>query len=74
MAIVKQIRELSYDDKYLLHVTDQDLNERLYDILVETEEKRQEISNHILAQRLEYQKKLAEMGRFLKTYIDRRLA
>ncbi len=67
------MRELSFADRYLHHVADNDLAVDLYHSMINAERNREEISAHILEARRNYQEKLAEMGSFLKSYMDRRL-
>ncbi len=67
-------RELSFDKKYLHHVADSNLTEKLLLSMRDADNNRQEIAKHISEQRLQYQKTLKRMGKFLKQYIDRRLS
>lgn len=68
------MRELSFEKNFLFGVVEADLAEKLYRAMNELDAKRREISCHILSKREEYKEKLDGMGRFLKTYIDRRLS
>lgn len=64
------LQELSLDQKYLMHVTDKDLNEKLYSALVNARSDQEAIHRHIQSQLVKYQDKLADMGIFLKQYIQ----
>lgn len=67
------LQELSLDQKYLMHVTDKDLNEKLYSALVNARSDQEAIHRHIQSQLVKYQDKLADMGIFLKQYIQEAL-
>lgn len=67
------MRELSLDDGFLCHVTDEDLDRLVYDSLSEGYRQRKKIGEHILARRSAYREKQKEMGVFLKEYLDEQL-
>ncbi len=64
------LRELSLEEKYLLHVTDTDLEQKIYDSLTAALRERAGIAEKIGAQYGVYQDKLRGMGGFLKSYIE----
>lgn len=63
------MREVSLEEKYLQHVTDEDLGRRIHDSLEEGFSRREELREHIRGCYSEYQRKQEEMGAFLKEYI-----
>lgn len=63
------MKELSLDDKYLLHVSDGDLGRKVHDALAEGYAQREQIEKHIAEMLPEYKDKLSRMGAFMKEYI-----
>lgn len=64
------MQELSFDQKYLMHVTDQDLSKKLYSAIVDACSNQEAIHKHTQSQLVIYRYKLTDMGIFLKQYIQ----
>ena len=67
------MQELSLDRKYLLHVTDEALGEKLYSALADAHSDQDAVHRHIQSQLIGYRNKLTDMGVFLKQYIQNHL-
>lgn len=67
------MREFSLDRKYLIHVTDKTLGEKLYSALADARSDQEAVHRHIQSQLAGYRDKLADMGVFLKQYIQKSL-
>lgn len=63
------MRELSLDQKYLLHVTDKALGKKLYSALADARSNQDAIHRRVQSHSAEYRDRLADMGTFLKRYI-----
>lgn len=65
------MRELFPDDRYLFHVSDSDLGEKIYKALEEAEKNSVEISKRITGSLKGYRNILENMGGFMKRYIEK---
>ena len=64
------MQELSLDQKYLLYVTEKDLSKKLYSAMLDACSDYETIHRQIQSQLVKYQGKLADMGVFLKRYMQ----
>ncbi len=64
------MKELSFEERYLLSVTEQDLGSRLFNALTCALDEGSAIREHIQTQLTVYKKKLEDMGTFMKQYIE----